>query len=92
MQVLDLAIDLRTFTTAYRHVLNPAIPKKADSDKPLEQLVLSVFSALYRVEMGAWYRILAPDGACRALFAGCNGRRISFWGWHWQVFRQSRAV
>ena len=60
MQVLDLAIDLRTFTTAYRHVLNPAIPKKADSDQPLEQCVLSVFSALYRVEMGAWYRILAP--------------------------------
>ena len=58
--MFDLAIEQHTFPTVYRQVLNPAIPKKADSYKPLDQRVLSIFPPLYRVEMGAWYSILAP--------------------------------
>ena len=37
----------------------PSIPKKADSTRPLDQRLLSIFSAIYRVEIGAWYQILS---------------------------------
>ena len=43
------------------HVVNmTALKKKPDSTLPLEHRMLTVFSALYRVETGAWYEILMP--------------------------------
>ena len=35
-----------------------AIPKKEHSLKPLDFRLLAIFSALYRVETGAWYAII----------------------------------
>ena len=47
-------------TLPYRHVPTPSIPKKADSVLPLDQRLLIAFLGVYRVEVGAWYRSLAP--------------------------------
>ena len=59
-EVLALAVLLRQFSSPYRDVPTPSIPKKEDSVKPLDQRLLTIFSGIYRVEVGAWYRILAP--------------------------------
>ena len=57
-QILALAAELRTFPSAYRHVLIAAIPKKGLSPDPVKQRLLTLFSAVYRVETKAWFRKL----------------------------------
>ena len=56
--VLDLAIELQTFPADYAQVTCPCLPKKCQGNKPLDHRVLAILSAVYRVEMGAWFRIL----------------------------------
>ena len=48
------------YPKAYYQVNAPAIPKKPGEKEPLKQRILAVFSAVYRVEAGAWSRILMP--------------------------------
>ena len=57
--MLAVAVLCRRFPHAYKHVNTPSIPKKANNILPLDQRVLSVFSAVYRVEIGAWNQILS---------------------------------
>ena len=53
-------VQARTFPAVYRQVNAPSIPKKPNETAPLKQRILAVFSAMYRIEAGAWARILLP--------------------------------
>ena len=59
-RVLACAEKKQQFPTVYKQVTTPCLPKKGPGSKPLEHRLLSVFSAIYRVEAGAWFRILYP--------------------------------
>ena len=48
------------YPSAYYHVNSPSIPKKANETAPLKQRILAVFSAVYRIEAGAWAKIIMP--------------------------------
>ena len=48
------------FPSTYRQAQTPCLPKKGESSEPLQHRLLSVYSAVYRVESGAFYQKLKP--------------------------------
>ena len=83
VQVLELAAELKTFPVAYRYVLTPALPKDGPPD-PLNFRMISIFTALYRVESGAWYRMLCPwmeEWLHPDVFGGIEGREPYEMAW-----------
>ena len=58
--LLDLMIDTGIMPQAYYDVHSAAIPKKEKGVKPLDFRLLAIYSALYRVEFGAWFDVLFP--------------------------------
>ena len=59
-RVFRCAIKNQQFPSNYKHVTTPCLPKKGPASKPLQHRLLSIFSAIYRIEAGAWFRILYP--------------------------------
>ena len=54
-RVLGLAADLGRYASSYYEVNTPGLPKKDKGTAPLDHRMLAIFSALYRIEAGAWY-------------------------------------
>ena len=48
------------YPTAYYQILTPSIPKKEKGNGPLDHRLLAIFTALYRIEAGAWFDQLLP--------------------------------
>jgi len=58
--ILEACYTTRRFPKSYKAVTVAAIPKGDGSTDPLKQRLLTIFSALYRVEARAWYQLLTP--------------------------------
>lgn len=71
--LLELCIEQARFPTAYQLLNTPCLPKKGEGSEPLDHRSLSVFSAVYRVEAGAFFRILQPWLQCNAHKDCCGG-------------------
>ena len=56
--VLHLAIAQHRFPLVYKHVNSPCLPKKGSASTPIDYRLLAVFSAIYRVEIGAWFKLI----------------------------------
>ena len=54
-RILEMTADTQTVPAAYLDVHAAAIPKKEKGVRPLDFRLLTVFVALYRIEMGAWH-------------------------------------
>ena len=59
-QILKLFMETESYPDAYYQVATPCIPKKDQGNAPLDHRMLAFFSALYRIESGAWYDQLLP--------------------------------
>ena len=57
-RVFKLSVQLQTLPEDYEHVTSPCLPKKGQGNKPLDHRLLAVFSAIYRIEMGSWFKYL----------------------------------
>ena len=77
---------------SYLDVHAAAIPKKDKGVRPLDFRLLAIYSAVYRIEMGAWYDVVIPDFAARLhpeVFGTLAGKEATEIAWGAQNFLET---